>query len=179
MTAQRLQDAQEAFRLANYALRPVRVTQRLQDAQKLRSIMKNIRISERHGVNPSVGICFFCGEGKEVILFGRMREDAEAPREVCLDKEPCQKCADFMKQGIILIGCDEAKSAADPHNPYRDGNWAVVTEDYVRRAFTPEMAEVAMNKRACFVGSDVWKLMGLPTQRVTAGPNHKNTKVED
>lgn len=134
---------------------------------------KNIRISPTHGVNPSLELCFFCGEAKGVVLFGmiksRVAADPEAPREVCLDKEPCDKCKGFMEQGIILIGCDEAKSEDDPHNPYRDGNWCVVTEDYIRRTFHTDMAEDLCRKRAGFVGSEAWKLMGLPVPRGDRG----------
>ena len=52
----------------------------------------SIPISPKHGVNPSLGLCFYCTKPKEVILFGRMKEDAEAPRQVVSNMDPCDKC---------------------------------------------------------------------------------------
>lgn len=46
-----------------------------------RFIMSNsIRLSPKHGLNPSISVCFFCGEDKnEIILPGKLEGDAEAP----------------------------------------------------------------------------------------------------
>lgn len=42
-----------------------------------------IHLSKKHGVNPSIEICAVCGKGIGVALLGRLKNDAEAPREVC------------------------------------------------------------------------------------------------
>lgn len=65
-----------------------------------------IPISKKHGVNPSCALCFFCGEAKEVVLFGRLKGDVEAPREVLMDYEPCDKCKELFKQGSLLLEVD-------------------------------------------------------------------------
>lgn len=137
----------------------------------------SIRISEQHGVNPSLEQCFYCGEAKGVILFGRMKGDREAPRQVCLDHEPCDKCRRFMEQGIILIGVDEAKSD-DEKNPYRDGKWCVVTEDYVHRVFKKgDLLDSVLKRRCAFLGSETWSMLGLPTPRLGGGATHKGSKL--
>lgn len=44
--------------------------------------MSSIKISPKHGVNPTIPVCFFCGKPKnEIALMGRMggKEDIEAP----------------------------------------------------------------------------------------------------
>lgn len=70
----------------------------------------SIRLSEKHGVNPSLDLCFLCNEPKGVALLGRLPGDAEAPRQAVFDEEPCDKCLEWMKQGIILISVDESQS---------------------------------------------------------------------
>jgi hypothetical protein len=41
----------------------------------------DIKLSPQHGVNPSIGVCFYCGEDSgEIILPGRLKGDVEAPR---------------------------------------------------------------------------------------------------
>lgn len=50
---------------------------------------KSILLSPKHGVNPSVGICAFCGHDKEVLLMGKLKNDAEAPSSVISDYQPC------------------------------------------------------------------------------------------
>ena len=66
--------------------------------------MSGIRISPKHGVNPSMSRCYFCdGEKNELILTGMLPGDAEAPREAVWNTEPCDQCKEYMKQGVIII----------------------------------------------------------------------------
>jgi hypothetical protein len=92
----------------------------------------SIPVSQKHGVNPSVQICFYCKKAIGVALFGKLHagkvkemfgeefaksapraadpNDIEAPREVVLDLEPCEGCTVFYphsKHGVFLIECDE------------------------------------------------------------------------
>ena len=67
----------------------------------------SIKISEKHGVNPSTDCCFFCGEPKDIILFGRLKNDAQAPSRVITNYEPCDKCKEKMAQGVTLIEASE------------------------------------------------------------------------
>lgn len=66
--------------------------------------MSGIRISKKHGVNPSIVKCFWCGkERNEIALLGRLPDDAEAPRCVCIDYEPCDECKRIWSQGVAII----------------------------------------------------------------------------
>ena len=124
--------------------------------------MGNIRLSPKHGVNPSVGTCFFCGADKEVILFGRLPDDAQAPHIACYNKEPCSKCADYMKQGIILISVRKGESG---NNPYRTGKWVVVKDAFISRNVIPkELADHILSHRVAFIPDDAWVALGLPTE---------------
>ena len=64
---------------------------------------KGIRISEKHGLNPSLEICFFCGESKGIALMGKLKGDVEAPKQVLLNYEPCDKCKEKFKEGVLVI----------------------------------------------------------------------------
>ncbi len=124
----------------------------------------SIKISPKHGVNPSVTVCFFCGEAMGVALFGALKGDAEAPSSCVLDMEPCEKCREWMKQGIILISAD--RSRGDEKNPYRTGGWAVVKEEAVKMLITSEelLARVLVS-RCCFIDDEDWDRVGLPRRK--------------
>lgn len=118
-----------------------------------------IKLSKKHGLNPAIPKCFYCGEDKnEIILAGRLPDDAEAPHGAVWDTTPCEKCADCMRQGVILI---EVRDGESGRNPYRAGGWVVVKEDAIRRMIKePALSEVLKN-RVAFIESAVWKAIGL------------------
>lgn len=64
----------------------------------------SITLSSKHGVNPSIKICAWCGEPtNEVILFGKLPKDAEAPKYAATDYEPCEKCKAAWEQGVAIL----------------------------------------------------------------------------
>lgn len=67
-----------------------------------------IYLSPKHGVNPSLTQCFFCGEASGVALCGRLPSDAEAPYMMCIDREPCSECKEHMARGVILVSVQDA-----------------------------------------------------------------------
>lgn len=71
--------------------------------------MSGIKLSPKHGVNPVIPVCFWCGKDKnEVALLGRIdKEDSEAPKNVIIDYEPCDKCKEIFNQGILIVGAVE------------------------------------------------------------------------
>ena len=70
--------------------------------------------------------CFFCGGAAGVLLDRRLKNTL--PHNVgVINREPCSKCAEYMKQGIILI------SVKNNDSTYRTGGWWVVKEEAVRR----------------------------------------------
>ena len=65
---------------------------------------KGIKVSPKHGLNPTIPICFWCGKERgEVALLGRLPGDAEAPKNVVLDYEPCECCRAGMARGFTLM----------------------------------------------------------------------------
>ena len=109
--------------------------------------------------------CFFCGEAKEVLLDRRLRNTL--PHLACYDHEPCEKCKEWMKQGIILIS---VRKGSDQKNPYRTGGWIVINEDAFKRIFKD--SDEALRKRIAFVEDEVWDAVGLPREGKEVKPCH-------
>lgn len=123
---------------------------------------KSIRISPKYGVNPTIPICFFCGEEKsEIALLGKIGgkgKDLEAPRHALLDYEPCEECLKKMATGITLVEVSNTPVSANQppiaENAYPTGNWWVVTEDFIRNNIQPvELAEQVILHRKCLVAA--------------------------
>lgn len=118
----------------------------------------SIKISPKHGINPTIPICFFCGEEKnEIALLGRInRNDDKAPMTCLLNYEPCEKCQKLMDKGITII---EAKGEPNfenqpeiASNVYPTGTWHVVSEDFIKKNITPpELVDNILKHRKTFV----------------------------
>jgi len=129
-----------------------------------------LRVSEKHGVNPSLGVCFWCGESDgTVLLLGQLPDDREAPRQMVASYEPCDKCKAGMAQGITLIEAQNqpfrddqppmAKSGGQ--DVYPSGRMVVITEEAFRRIFSGEAAEAGLRRRKAFILPEVWTAIGL------------------
>lgn len=94
-------------------------------------------ISKKHGLNPSMDICFFCGEAKGIALFGKMKGDAEAPREVLLNYEPCDKCKEQMSKGTTIISVVTENNGNMPiqEGIYPTGKWCVMRSEAAKELF--------------------------------------------
>lgn len=115
----------------------------------------SIKVSPKHGVNPTIPICFWCGKEKnEVALLGKIdKEDSEAPRRVLLDYNPCEVCAELFSKGIHVIGVSETPlnekmfpiSSSEDNKPlYPTGAMFVAQESWIRDELltAPEEAEM-------------------------------------
>ena len=95
----------------------------------------SIRLSEKHGVNPSMDCCFYCGEVTGIALMGKISSkdnpDVEAPRQVCTSIEPCDKCKEKYKDYVLMV---EAKSS-DPKNPEPTGRWFALKKEVLNPAY--------------------------------------------
>lgn len=106
-----------------------------------------------------MALCFYCQEPKEVLLHRQLRD--VLPHSAVYDMEPCDKCADLMEQGIILISTLDSDTGSD--NPYRTGGWCVITEEAMRRWLpNKNLADDICKARFCFMPDEVWDKLGLP-----------------
>lgn len=105
-----------------------------------------IEISPKHGLNPTIPVCFWCGKEKnEIALPGRIREktqrnsDIEAPRRMVIDYEPCDECKKMWESGVAVLEAQETLTM--PNQPeiqkgiYPTGRLVVVTVEGADRVF--------------------------------------------
>lgn len=112
---------------------------------KERRNRNSIKLSPKYGVNPTIPICFWCGEDKnEIALLGRIGdgrkgEDIEAPMHMVLDYNPCDKCVANMALGVTCVEVVDIPphknmpEFVDGHYP--TGRWNVIKPDAARRIF--------------------------------------------
>ena len=62
-----------------------------------------IKLSEKHGVNPSMTVCFYCGEATGIALLGKLKGNEEAPKYICNSIEPCDKCKEKYKDYVLIL----------------------------------------------------------------------------
>lgn len=61
----------------------------------------SIRLHKKHGVNPTLLVCFACGEETgEIALLGAK---GKAPMRMVMNYNPCAKCRAKMKNGYVLV----------------------------------------------------------------------------
>lgn len=123
----------------------------------------DLKLSPKHGLNPVLMVCFLCNEDTgELALLGKFSaDDKEAPRRAVIDKEPCAKCREWMKKGVIFISTKDGEEGSD--NPFRTGGWCVVKDEAVSRMISnPKTLETILKARIAFVEDAVWDKIGLP-----------------
>lgn len=116
---------------------------------------KGIPISEKHGLNPTLGVCFWCGKHTgEIALLGKLPNDAEAPKETVLNYEPCEECQKAFSEGVLIMEVDThlnrppikdnysptgrhvvVKAEAFKNQQYKAGDKGLLTVDEFERMF--------------------------------------------
>lgn len=128
--------------------------------------MSSLRLSKEHGLNPTVGICFWCGEDTGTLALLGASYHGEAPRSMVLDYEPCDKCKEQFEAGINLTEVSEHPNRAGQPpiqgNLYPTGRFCIVTEEAVRKIFDDVSAARTLRYRKAFLDRDTWLNIGLP-----------------
>ena len=105
---------------------------------------RSIKMSKKHGLNPCIPICPFCGQEKnELALLGYIKGDKKAPKSAVMDLEPCDTCRENWKKGVPLIRVSYACpvegmppiSKQDGKPVYLTGSCAGITKDAAKRLF--------------------------------------------
>lgn len=119
----------------------------------------SIRLSEKHGLNPCMGICFYCGqEDGSIGLVGRLPNDAEAPRRAVISMRPCSECQKLMGQGCMLI---EVKDTPEGPKGPRTGRMWVVRDSAIERIFDKPLANDVIKRRFAMIPEEAAKKLGL------------------
>lgn len=118
-------------------------------------------MSKKDGSFVAIPKCYYCNESKNEILLHTQFKDISAAHNHIVDMEPCDKCKEFMQQGVILVSIKDGESQeGDPPNPYRTGGWWVVREEAAKRIF--EESNIDFTKqRFIFIEDSVAEKVGL------------------
>lgn len=91
----------------------------------------SITLSHKYGVNPSIAHCECCGKETGLALFGRLKGDAKAPRDVAMGL--CNDCQNVIdSEGLMII---EVRDGESGKNPYRTGRLVGISKDAKERMF--------------------------------------------
>lgn len=112
----------------------------------------DIQLSPKYGVNPTIPVCFWCGEERgEIALLGRIgdgrkNEDFEAPHYAVIDFEPCDKCRRNMAMGFTLMEATQhpnrRTNVPSQSGVYPTGRYVVVKPEAVQRIFGDMSAQI-------------------------------------
>lgn len=103
--------------------------------------------------------CFYCGKDDKILINTRFKDISAAHNHV-VDMEPCPECKKFMEQGVIIIGVKNGET--DFQNPYRTGEFLVVTDSFIERLVSDEnLKESILKKRVVFMEQKTMKAIGL------------------
>lgn len=121
----------------------------------------SIKLSPKYGVNPTIPVCFWCGEEKnEVALMGhigddRKHEDFEMPMHAVINYEPCEECQKAMAMGVtIMEATHEPNRVSDMEfqsGTYPTGRWVVMKPEATQRIF-----EVSADVKKIFVDVELF-----------------------
>jgi hypothetical protein len=127
----------------------------------------SLRLSPKHGVNPSLLACFACSEDTGVALLGRIRKpiptpgrpvihhddddfDAKAPRRI-RDHTLCARCKEVLASGAVIL----IEVCGQPPRPAYEGG--------AGDTLTPDIAESGRTGR-------MWAIKGDAFARIFTGP---------
>ena len=127
----------------------------------------SIRLSEKHGLNPSLEVCFWCGKDRGVAICGRLKGDAEAPRRIVCSLEPCPECKKAFEEGVHIVevtadgdrfGNNKAFSIKDENGNvmYPTGRHAVFRPEAIRNG-KPGMTMLSDKETMDAIASKVCK----------------------
>ena len=116
-----------------------------------------IKLSKKHGVNPTMGVCPWCGKPNGTIaLLGELEDDAEAPKYMLLDYDPCDECAAKWAEGVALIEVSDT--------PIHEGQPEITSGVYPTGRMVVVEANETTGKpgdRFFIVPEDMEKILGL------------------
>lgn len=122
----------------------------------------DIILSPKYGVNPTMPVCFWCGEDRgEIALLGRIKtpgnDDVEAPKRMVLDYGPCEKCKAYMKQGFTIMEAtrEPNDNANVPMQPgvFPTGRWMVIRRE-AKKVIFPQSSD---EDTKCFVDPELYE----------------------
>lgn len=115
----------------------------------------SIKLSEKYGVNPTMAVCWWCGEERgDIALLGELPNDEEAPKRTIVDLEPCDSCREKHQQGIVLV---ESKSSAIKDGT---GRWLVIKPEVLDKILEdPELIANIIEQGIALVSKETFTIL--------------------
>ena len=131
---------------------------------------KSIPISHKHGLNPSLEICFWCGQDTgAILLYGRLSNDSKAPYHSFSSYQLCPKCEAIFSAGILVVEVTESpnftgqKPLQKNSRDFPTGRLVVVSRESIPRMFRPRHRRANPFRRQNL--AQIERLLCLPSQR--------------
>lgn len=104
--------------------------------------------SDQHGLNPTISVCFFCEQDKELKLFGKLKGDVKAPQRALVDYQPCEACKKKMAIGTTVIEVVTTSNGLPPikKGVWPTGRWVVLKKDVAYKLFNNTNPLCLMNE---------------------------------
>ena len=92
----------------------------------------SITLSPKHGLNPSILHCECCGKDYGLGMFGRLKGDEKAPKDIMHGF--CEDCSKVINQGgVMIVEVADGEGEKNPKNPYRTGRIVGCSKQYKER----------------------------------------------
>lgn len=105
-----------------------------------------IVLSPKYGVNPSIAHCEVCGKELGITLFGKLKGDKQAPKDIHMGL--CEDCQNVIDQkGLLII---EVRDGETGDNPYRTGRIVGITKDAREKMFNGVTSSVVYMEEKIF-----------------------------
>lgn len=141
----------------------------------------DIILSDKYGVNPSLGVCYWCGQDNgEILLLGKLKGDVEAPKRAIYNYNPCNPCIQRFEAGIALVEISTTP-LVEHHMPidtqegqalYPTGKVVVLTPGGFEKIRAMLNVEVAPDQKKMYVEVGFFEATGLSA---VAGENNWTT----
>lgn len=118
-----------------------------------------MKFHPKHGVNPTMKVCFWCDKPTgEIALLGD-KYKGEAPRYMVVDYSTCKECEDRWKQGVVMLEVKTTPVDIDQQpiqeNLYPTGNHLVIPPEALQNEYkagdvtlvTSELFQELINKK--------------------------------
>ena len=121
--------------------------------------MSDIRISEKHGINPCMLVCQVCGESYAIALPGYIKGDKKAPKQII--QGFCDDCQKALDKSIMIVEKDSNNETMRVVGV--DKTSSLFTEEFLG----PQVKEI-LKTGGMFVTTEDWEYLGLPSHEEIA-----------
>jgi hypothetical protein len=129
---------------------------------------RSLRLHPKYGVNPTMPVCFWCGEATGEIAMLGAGYKGEAPMSLVINYDPCEKCRANMALGFLVVQCGSIANnpPLDKNNPNSrpTGRWCVIKREVAHRLFgdSPQWPSIELHQRV-LLDLGAWNKMGFPS----------------